>query len=67
CQTAEGEKFIGADTVIYAVGQRPQQEEASALRYCAPEFYQIGDCVTPQNIINATGTAFTIARNIGRI
>ncbi|NLA86617.1 MAG: FAD-dependent oxidoreductase, partial [Clostridiales bacterium] len=66
CETAEGEKFFDADTVIYAVGQRPLQEEASALRFCAPEFYQIGDCVTPSNIMNATGTAFTIARSLGR-
>jgi 2,4-dienoyl-CoA reductase-like NADH-dependent reductase (Old Yellow Enzyme family)/thioredoxin reductase len=66
CESAAGDRFFFADTVIYAVGQRPLQEEASALRYCAPEFYQIGDCVTPANIMNATGTAFTIARDIGR-
>jgi 2,4-dienoyl-CoA reductase-like NADH-dependent reductase (Old Yellow Enzyme family)/thioredoxin reductase len=67
CETPEGEQFFDADTVIYAVGQKPLQEEASALRFCAPEFYQIGDCVTPANITNATSTAFTIARSIGRI
>ncbi len=66
CETADGERFFEADTVIYAVGQRPLQEEAAALRFCAPEFYQIGDCVAPLNIMNATGTAFTIARDIGR-
>jgi 2,4-dienoyl-CoA reductase-like NADH-dependent reductase (Old Yellow Enzyme family)/thioredoxin reductase len=67
CQAADGSsKFFFADTVVYAVGQRPLQEEASALRFCAPEFYQIGDCVAPLNIMNATGTAFTIARDIGR-
>ncbi len=65
CETADGEKFFEADTVIYAVGQRPLQEEAAALRFCAPEFYQIGDCVAPLNIMNASGTAFTIARDIG--
>jgi 2,4-dienoyl-CoA reductase-like NADH-dependent reductase (Old Yellow Enzyme family)/thioredoxin reductase len=66
CDTADGEKFFAADTVIYAVGQRALQEEASAFCFCAPEFYQIGDCVSPLNIMNATGTAFTIARDIGR-
>ncbi len=65
CQTSEGEKFFEADTVIYAVGQRPLQEEASALKFCAPEFYQIGDCVAPLNIMSATSTAFTISRDIG--
>jgi pyruvate/2-oxoglutarate dehydrogenase complex dihydrolipoamide dehydrogenase (E3) component len=66
CETADGQKLFEADTVIYAVGQRPLQEEASSLRFCAPEFYQIGDCVVPLNITNATSTAFTIARDIGR-
>lgn len=66
CETESGDIFFEADTVIYAVGQRPLQEEASALRYCAPEFYQIADCVAPLNITNATSTAFTIARDIGR-
>ncbi len=66
CETADGEKFFEADTVIYAVGQHPLQDEASALRFCAPEFYQIGDCVSPLNITNATSTAFTISRSIGR-
>jgi 2,4-dienoyl-CoA reductase-like NADH-dependent reductase (Old Yellow Enzyme family)/thioredoxin reductase len=56
-----------ADTVIYAVGQRPLREEAEALRFCAPEFYQIGDCLTPKNITEATRAAYNIARDIGRI
>ncbi|NLV50617.1 MAG: FAD-dependent oxidoreductase [Clostridiales bacterium] len=66
CENADGEVFFPADTVIYAVGQKPLQEEALALRFCAPEFYQIGDCVAAKNITNATGTAFTVARDIGR-
>lgn len=66
CEAADGENFYDADTVIYAVGQSPLWEEALSLRLCAPEFYQIGDCVAPQNIMSATGTAYTIARNIGR-
>ena len=54
-----------ADTVIYAVGQSPLHSEAEALRFCVPEFHQIGDCLTPKNIHEATSTAFTIARDIG--
>ena len=53
-----------ADTVIYAVGQRPQREAATALYACAPEFYLLGDCVTPANIMAATSAADTIARTI---
>lgn len=66
CLAAGGERFFEAETVIYAVGQRPLQDEAAALRGCAPEFYQIGDCFMPKNIMSATAAAFTVARNIGR-
>jgi hypothetical protein len=57
-------KLFPADTVIYAVGRLPLQEEADKLRFCAPEFHQIGDCLTPKNIQQATGMAYTIARDI---
>ena len=66
CSQTGREVLFPADTVIYAVGQRPESEAALALRLCAPEFYQIGDCVTPGNIASATGVAFQIARDIGR-
>jgi 2,4-dienoyl-CoA reductase-like NADH-dependent reductase (Old Yellow Enzyme family)/thioredoxin reductase len=59
-----GGKLISADTVIYAVGQKPQREAALALRDCAPEFWLLGDCIAPQNIMNATSSADMIARRI---
>jgi 2,4-dienoyl-CoA reductase-like NADH-dependent reductase (Old Yellow Enzyme family)/thioredoxin reductase len=62
----EGEYEIAADTVIYAAGQRPLREDALALRDCAKEFYMLGDCVTPKNIVAATQAAFQLARDIGR-
>ena len=62
----EGEYELAADTVIYAAGQRPLREDALALRDCAPEFYMLGDCVTPKNIVAATQAAFQLARDIGR-
>ena len=62
----DGNKLYESDTVIYAVGQRPLREEANTLRFCAPEFHQIGDCNTPANILQATQAAYTIARDIGR-
>ncbi len=67
CRTPDGEKLYEADTVIYAVGQIPLQEEALALQLCAPEFYMIGDCVSPGSITGATGRAYQIAMNIGRM
>ncbi|MDR2616148.1 MAG: NAD(P)/FAD-dependent oxidoreductase [Oscillospiraceae bacterium] len=59
--------FFEADTVIYAVGQKPRAEEADALRFCAPEFIQIGDCLAPKNIRAATEAAYFAAVNIGRV
>jgi 2,4-dienoyl-CoA reductase-like NADH-dependent reductase (Old Yellow Enzyme family) len=59
--------FFEADTVIYAVGQKPRAEEAGALRFCAPEFIQLGDCLAPKNIRAATEAAYFAACNIGRI
>jgi 2,4-dienoyl-CoA reductase-like NADH-dependent reductase (Old Yellow Enzyme family)/thioredoxin reductase len=57
-------KFFPADTVIYAIGQQPLRTEADALRFCAPEFYQIGDCLAAKNIQQATSMAFAVARDI---
>ena len=66
--TAEGVigngKLFKADTVVYAVGQRPQRQAATALYACAPEFYLLGDCTAPANIMSATSAADTIARAI---
>lgn len=64
---AEGQFELEADTVIYATGQRPLRAEATALSDCAPEFYQLGDCVVPKNIHAATSVAHMIACDIGRI
>jgi 2,4-dienoyl-CoA reductase-like NADH-dependent reductase (Old Yellow Enzyme family)/thioredoxin reductase len=58
-------KLFEADTVVYAIGQRPLWDEAAALGACAPEFCQIGDCLTPKNIRAATQAAYFIASNIG--
>ncbi len=63
-KNAEGELFFAADTVIYAIGQSPLSEEVDALRFCALEFYTIGDCVIAKNILQATSMADAIARNI---
>ncbi|NLT15207.1 MAG: FAD-dependent oxidoreductase [Clostridiales bacterium] len=62
-----GEALFEADTVIYAVGQAPLHEEADALRTSAPEFYIIGDCGIPKNIMQATSMADATARNLGRV
>jgi len=60
----EEEVRFSAGTVICAMGQTPLRDEADALRFCAPEFYTLGDCTTPKNILQATAMADAIARNI---
>ena len=62
----DGPRFFPADTVIFAVGQAPLQEEAAAFHDCAPEFYQLGDCAAPKNIHAATSAARRAACDIGR-
>jgi 2,4-dienoyl-CoA reductase-like NADH-dependent reductase (Old Yellow Enzyme family)/thioredoxin reductase len=57
-------KLYPADTVVYAVGQQQLHDEADALRFCAPEFHQIGDCWMPRNIYQATRMAYAVARDI---
>ena len=64
CEGPDGVVSFGADTVIYATGQRPLWDEAESLCQCAPDFYLIGDCFAPKNIMNATSMAFSVARNL---
>jgi 2,4-dienoyl-CoA reductase-like NADH-dependent reductase (Old Yellow Enzyme family)/thioredoxin reductase len=61
------EQFYPADTVIYAVGMKPLQDEAAAFGGAAPEFHQVGDCLAAKNIMNATSAGFTAARDVGRV
>lgn len=65
-EDAAGIRTIPADTVIFAIGQKLLQQEALSLSACAPEFYQIGDSVTPKNIYEATTAAHQVACDIGR-
>jgi pyruvate/2-oxoglutarate dehydrogenase complex dihydrolipoamide dehydrogenase (E3) component len=66
-KTDGSRESISADTVIYAVGQIPLRAEIDALRFCAPEFYEVGDCCgAPSTIRNATRTGYFIACNIDR-
>ena len=53
-----------AETIVYATGRVPLQAEVDALRFCAPEFHQIGDCFVPRTVQQATRMAFAVARDI---
>ena len=65
-ETKDGKQLFEADTIVFATGQIPLQNEAMGLHAAAPEFYVLGDCVTPSNITNATSSAYEISRTIGR-
>lgn len=53
---------IPTDTVILAVGRRPNRKLAEALRGKVPELYEIGDCVKPRLIDDAIREANYVAR-----
>ena len=64
--SAEGDAFIEADTVIYAVGMQGLQEQAAAFAQCAPITYQIGDCSRPANILEANRLGYNVAMDLGK-
>lgn len=64
CRQPAGVRRFPADTVIYATGSRPLWEDAERLSLSAPDYYVIGDCSRPSNIMNATGMGYTLAKNI---
>lgn len=66
CQAPDGEIFYNADTVIHAAGMRPLREAALRFDHCAPVFHIIGECRKSANILNATSSAYTAAKFIGR-
>jgi hypothetical protein len=65
CRTPDGIEHVKGETVIYAVGQKPLAEEASALYPCAARFYMVGDCRIPGSIGEANAAAATVAMDIG--
>ena len=60
------EKIFEADTVIYAAGMSPEWERADEIRQIAKEFFQIGDCTSPRNILMANQEGYYSAKDIGR-
>lgn len=46
CADAEGrELLLEADTIFVAAGMRPNEEAVDELRYAAPRFIRVGDCI----------------------
>ena len=57
---------IPADAAVCAFGTAPLSAVADSLRFTAPEFFQIGDCLTSKNIAEATRLAHFAALDLGR-
>lgn len=63
-ETAGVEKTLPADTVILAMGLRPNDSLAAQLRGEGMEVYEIGDGRQPVNIMNAVWDGYEVARNL---
>lgn len=54
CEKADGsEMLLEADTIFVAAGMRPDTEAVEELRYAAPQFFQLGDCVKVGKVYDA--------------
>jgi 2,4-dienoyl-CoA reductase-like NADH-dependent reductase (Old Yellow Enzyme family)/thioredoxin reductase len=62
---AGGQKFFEADTIVNALGRLPKWAEVEEIRFCAPEFHQLGDCLAARNIYEATRLAHHISLDLG--
>lgn len=54
CESADGnEVLLKADTIFIAAGMQPDTEAVEELRYAAPRFFQIGDCIKVGKVYDA--------------
>jgi len=58
------ERFIAADTVVYATGMKANTEIVESLRGVVPWFVATGDCVAPRQLLQATYEGFCAAMDI---
>jgi len=64
-QDREGkQRLIAGDTVIFALGLKPDNNLKNTLNGLAPELYEIGDCIKPRQIIDAVREGAQVARTI---
>lgn len=60
----EGIKILEADTVVLALGMKPETTLADKLDEQREHVYRIGDCRAPKNVMNAIWDAYEIARSL---
>jgi len=60
-----GERLtLPADSVVLAVGSKPNKSVAEAIRENFPEIYEIGDCVEPRKALQAIHEGWDVALKI---
>lgn len=65
CKSPGGDEvLIPGKTVVCAVGQRANRDDAEALRYAAPFVREVGDCIRPANITKAMYEGYHAALDI---
>jgi 2,4-dienoyl-CoA reductase-like NADH-dependent reductase (Old Yellow Enzyme family)/thioredoxin reductase len=65
CEGKDGKELLyETDTVICAAGYKALTSVVEPLRYTAPEFYYIGDCVKPQNVLEAIRAGYDTAMDV---
>ena len=57
-------KVLKADTIVVAVGMKPQRDLVDGLNGHVFEVYPIGDCSQPRKVIDAIREAFRVARRV---
>lgn len=54
CEDKDGNEILfEADTILVAAGMRPNTAAVEELRYAAPRFFQIGDCIKVGKVYDA--------------
>jgi NADPH-dependent 2,4-dienoyl-CoA reductase/sulfur reductase-like enzyme len=59
-----GEEFIPADTIVYAMGMRPNSQTVDALRDVCPDTVAVGDCVKARKARHAMEEGYWAAVNL---
>ncbi|MBQ8974251.1 MAG: FAD-dependent oxidoreductase [Oscillospiraceae bacterium] len=60
-ESAGGVRLYAADTVVTAMGMKPNMDEALALRLCAPEFFLVGDAKAARSVREANWEGYQSA------
>ena len=63
-QKAATKPWADVDSTAQIEADSLAMAEADSLAFCAPEFYQIGDCMKSDSIIAATKAAYAAANDI---